>query len=116
MTLVAAGCLLLLFFRVLFDPACRSGINAANKELQGNQPFRLRWTGPFNRDWGLFGSRMGDRPLQIVRAILLVEFILALVLTSHDRPDLLLLSATSFAIAIILTILHVGLNAQPQQF
>lgn len=67
-------------------------------------------------DWGLFGARSGDRPLQTIRALLFVEFIVALVLTGRGRTDLLLLVTASLAVAMMLTFIHVGLNTQTPDF
>jgi hypothetical protein len=109
-TYVAAGVTVILFLRMLFDPACRRGIDAANKEIQGERPFAPRWSGFSDNEWGLFGSRTGDRPLQLIRAILFIEFVVALLLASEGATDLLLLATASFAVAMILSIIHVGLN------
>jgi hypothetical protein len=115
MTLVAAALIICLFLRMLFDPRCRRGIETANAELRGGRPWpsarRVKFSDP---EWGLFGTRYGARPLQVLRAVLLLEFIVALVLTGGDRTDLLLLTAASFTITIMLSIIHVGLNTEAQ--
>jgi hypothetical protein len=115
MTLVAAAVTTALFLRMLFDARCRRGINAANAELRGDRPWpnmhRVKFSDP---EWGLFGTRSGNRSLQVLRALLLFEFIVALVLTGRDRTDLLLLAAASFAVTMMLSIIHVGLNTQAQ--
>ena len=115
MTLVAAAVTIALFLRMLLDPRCRRGINAANAELRGGRPWpsvrRVKFSDP---EWGLFGSRSGNRPLQVLRAVLFFEFIVALVLTGRDRTDLLLLAAASFAVTMMLSIIHIGLNTQAQ--
>ena len=103
----------MLFMRMLFDPQCRRGIDAANTELRGGQPlspFHFRRIGFFDPQWGVFGSRVGERPLQLVRTVLFFEFIVALVLTGRGRSDLLLLAAAAFAVAMMLSIIHLGLN------
>jgi hypothetical protein len=117
LTLMTAAVVIVLFLRALFDARVRKGIDAVNIELRGGKP----WPGrilprPFDLEWGLFGSRMGDRPLQVIRVVCFAEFILALVFSRHDRPDLLLLAAASFGVTIMLTIIHVGLNTKAQQF
>ncbi len=117
MTLIVAAMAIVLFLRMLFDPQCRRGIDAANAELRGGRPWptarRIKFSDP---EWGLFGSRSGNRPLQVVRAALLLEFIVTLLLTGKGRTDLLLLAAASFAVAMALTIIHVGLNTHTQSF
>jgi hypothetical protein len=115
-TLIAVAITAVLFLRMVFDAKIRSGIDAANLELRGDKP----WPGnflpkPLNREWGLFGTRMGDRPLQLIRVVCFGEFLLALVVSRHDRPDLLFLAAASFSLTIMLTIIHVGLNTEAQR-
>jgi hypothetical protein len=107
---VAAAALAVLFLRMLFDPRCRRGIRAASRELQGDQIFRFRGPKLADPKWGLFGSRGGPRPLLIVRAVLWVEFLVALVLTGRGRPDILILASATFGIAIMLSLIHLGLN------
>ena len=115
MAIIAMAAVILLFLRILFDPQCRRGIDAANVELRDGSPwpgrFRIMF---FDPEWGLFGSRMGGRSLQLIRTVLFLEFVVALVLTRNDNTDLLLLAAGSFAMTIMLTIIHVGLNTQSQ--
>ena len=115
-TLIVVGVLLVLFLRLLFDPKVRQGIYAANAELRGVKS----WPGsfmpkPFDPEWGLFGSRMGDPPLQVVRVVSFAEFAVALLLSRHERPDLLILAAASFTVTLMLTIIGVGLNTQTQR-
>jgi hypothetical protein len=114
MTLVAAAVAIALFLRMLFDPRCRRGIDAANAELRGDRPWpsmrRVKFSEP---EWGLFRTRSGNRSLQVLRAILFFEFIIALVLTGRDRTDLLLLAAASFAVTMMLSIIHIGLKVRP---
>jgi len=57
----------------------------------------------------LFGSRAGDKSPLFVRAVLLCEFGVAM-LFSHARPDLTLLAAASFGVAIMLSLFDVGLK------
>jgi hypothetical protein len=110
LTWAAAAALAVLFLRMLFDPRCHQGIRAANRELQGDQPFRLRGPKLTDPTWGLFGSRAGPRPLLIVRAGLGAEFLAALFLSGRGGPHTLLLAAAGFGIAIMLSIIHIGLN------
>ena len=117
MTLVAAAATIVLFLRMLLDPRCRRGIDVANAEMRGGRPWpntrRLKFSDP---EWGLFGTRSGSRYLQILRAVLFFEFVAALVLPGRGRTDLLLLAATSFAVTMMLSIIHVGLNTQASAF
>jgi hypothetical protein len=94
---------------MLFDPSCRRGIDAANKEIRGDHPYRFRWM-MFDAEWGLFGSREGPRSLQLVRLISFIEFIASMIFSGKLGTGVLLLSAASFAVTLMLTIIHVGLN------
>jgi hypothetical protein len=110
LTWVAAAVAALLFLRMLLDPQWHRGIWAANRELQGDRPFRLRGPKLTDPQWGLFGSRGGTRPLLLVRAVLFLEFIAALVSSGVGKPDVLFLASAGFAVAIMLSLIHIGLN------
>lgn len=109
-TYVCAAATLALFLRMLFDPRCHRGIGAASREMQGVQPFRTKWPKLNDARWGLFGSRAGDKSLLWVRAVLFCEFVAAM-LFGRERPELTLLAAASFGIAMMLSILHIRLKA-----
>ena len=108
-TYVCGATTLILFLRMLFDPRCHRGLETANREMHGDQPFRAKWPKLSDPQWGLFGSRAGDKSLLFVRAVLSCEFGVAL-LFSRVRPDLTLLAAASFGVAMMLSLLHVGLK------
>ena len=104
---IAAAMAVVLFVRILFDPKCRRGIDAANLELRGGRP----WPGWrsiefFDPEWGLFGSRMGSPTLLRVRAVLFVEFILVMVLSGRNGGDVLVLSFAASSIPGMLSIIH----------
>ena len=111
MTALAAGTAIVLFMRMLFDPTCRRGINAANRETMGVPGFKFRLTPILDRRWGLFGDRGGSPLLLSIRAILAVELVLAMVLTSRGVPDLLQLAFASFFVVMMLSLIHVGLTS-----
>ena len=108
---VAAAVAVVLFLRMLFDPRCRRGIDAANVELRGGRPWPsgrgIKFADP---EWGFFGSRVGTPALLRVRAVLFVEFILAMVLSGWGGSDVLVLSFAGLAVAMMLTIIHAGLH------
>lgn len=108
-TYVCAAAILVLFLRMLFDPGRRHGIRVANREMHGDPLFPVKWPKLSDSQWGLFGSRIGDKSLLFVRAVLFCEFGVAM-LFSRVRPDLTLLAAASFGVAIMLSLLHVGLK------
>lgn len=108
-TYVCAAAILVLFFRMLFDSQCHRGIEAANRAMHGDQPFWAKWPRLNDPQLGLFGSRVGDKSLLFVRAVLFCECGVAM-LFSHMRPDLTLLAAASFGVAMMLSLLDVGLR------
>jgi len=108
-TYLCATTILILFVRMLFDPRCHRGIEAANREMQGSQLFRARWPKLKDPKWGLFGSGVGDRPLLVVRAVLFCEFAVTM-LFGGVRPDLTLLAGASFGVAMLLSLLHASLQ------
>ena len=111
---ISAGFLATLFLRALFDPACHRAVNAANKELKGDRPLKLRWALIFDRTWGLFGSRMGGGYLKLIRPILLAEFVLGLLTNGSGESGLpLLLAAAGFGTAIMLTIIQLKDHYSP---
>lgn len=114
-TYVCAGAISVLFLRMLFDPRCHRYIEAANREMHGDQPFRAKWPRLNDPQWGLFGSRAGDKLLLLVRVVLLCEFGVAM-LFGHMRPDLTLLAAASFGVAIMLSLLDIGLKRSAPNF
>lgn len=77
--------------------------------MHGGQSFRSRWPKLRDPEWGLFGSRAGDKSLLFVRTALFFEFGVAM-LFGRVRPDLTLLAAASFGVAIMLSLLNVGLK------
>lgn len=112
MTILEAATTVLLFLRMLFDRKCLNGINAASIEIRDDPRrfgFRRSLTDP---KWGLFGSRLGERPLQVVRAILWFEFIAAVILAGRSRADILSLAASAFAVTMMLSIIFAGLNTE----
>jgi hypothetical protein len=106
--MVGSACLLaLLFLRALTDPACHRAVGEANREMRGQSPFSWRLLPFFDPNWGVFGSRMGRGFLVLVRTLLFIEFVLALVLDGSGRPgEPLLLTATAFGLAIMLSLLQ----------
>lgn len=109
-TYTCAAATLVLFLRMLFDPRCHRGIEAANQEIHGGQPFRAKWLGLNDPQWGVFGSRVGGKALLWVRAVLFCEFGVAM-LFGRAQPDLTLLAAASLGAAMMLSLLHVGLKS-----
>jgi hypothetical protein len=114
-TYVAAAVAAVLFLRMLFDPKCHRGINAAKREMRGDRPFGFRWISFSDPQWGLFGSRAGEPALLWVRAVLMGEFILAMLLSGKEGSDILLLAFAAFFVAMMLSIIHVGMTTPTSQ-
>ena len=110
MSLLAAGIILVLFLRLLVDPACRRGIDAANREMMGGQGFRFRLTPILDPRWGLFGTRVGSPLLRAIRVLILAELVAAMGLTGRGPPDLLLLAAASLGVVMMLSLIHIGVT------
>jgi hypothetical protein len=101
---VSAGVLAILFLRILFDRECHRAVNAANAELNGNNPFAWRWISLRDPTWGLFGSRAGGGYLAKLRVVLIVEFVLLVIAEGWGRPQPLLIASAAFGIVTLLTI------------
>jgi hypothetical protein len=85
---VAAAVAALLFLCMLFDPRRHRAIHQANVDMRrgqslGNFP-KVRLLDP---EWGLFGTRAGTPALLAIRAVLLLELILALLLSGKYGPS-----------------------------
>ena len=101
---MSAGVLAFVFLRILFDRACHRAVNAANAELNGNNPFAFRRVSLGDPTWGLFGSRVGGGYLAVLRVALFAEFVLLLIAEGYGRPQSLLIASAAFGIVTLLTI------------
>ena len=108
--IVAAATAATLLVRILLDPKCRRGINIVNRDLQGGRAIGFRSIRLSDGEWGLFGKRTGSPTLFLVRATLFVEFCVAMLVSGSRGNDLLVLAFAAFSIAILLSIIHIGLS------
>ena len=107
-TALAAAFAGLLFLRGLFDPKVHRGTAAANRELSPAGTFLFRRRPLFDPEWGVFGSRTGGPALRLVRSIACLAFALSL----FGGPlDLVWLAFWTAGVAMVLSLLHVGLAA-----
>ena len=111
LALLAAAIAILLFLGMLFDPGCHRGIEAAKREMMGDQGFQFRLTPILDPRWGIFGSRAGTPLLLTIRAALLIECI-AVMLLARAVPILIFLAFASLGIVMMLSLLHVARTSQ----
>lgn len=113
-TLVEAGIAGALFVRMLFDRRVRRGVGAASREIQRVSPSFLgpRWLDP---EWGIWGTRAGSLSTRLVRAMSFLAF-LATLPFYEGRADMALLAAATFAVAMLISLLHLGLTTIPDRF
>ena len=60
----------LLFLKMLFSRFYRRGVDLANLDMRGSDPWPGKPKGFSDPDWGLFGARTGDPVMLRVRAVL----------------------------------------------
>lgn len=106
---VAAGFVVVLFVRALFDPRVRRGIDAANREILGPHGFQFRRTKLNDPRWGVFGTQTGSPVLLAVRAVLFIELLAAMPFVGLVGSELLHLAAASAGVAMMLSFIHAGL-------
>jgi hypothetical protein len=106
----------LLFLRMLFDRRIGAGVNTASRELQRDMSGSRRMALLLDRRWGLLGNRTGTTATRWIRLVAMVAFVGALILCDRTHTDLLLLSGASFAVAILVGLLHVGSTTTPDPF
>jgi hypothetical protein len=114
-TLLSVCLTVILFVFAVLDPRCRRGVGTVSLEVQRDPSIRSYGPNFFHDEWGLFGTRMGSPLLATIRLLLFIEFVLALILSGHADHRVLFLAASSFATVMMLTIMHVGLSAEPAE-
>jgi len=115
LTLVEVAVAILLFLRILLDVRLRRSIAALNRQLQGDQPFRQPRIRLFDPEWGLFGWRGGGLPLAIVRAILLVEFVITGFLMNAFGNGPVYLACSAVFVAVLLSMLYAGITGAAER-
>jgi hypothetical protein len=113
-TLFVGATAALLFLKMLFTRTIRRGVDAANREMQGDDP----WPGKPKKfrdpEWGLFGSRTGTPTLFLLRAVLSIGILpLALIEPWIGTGPVVLWLAGAF-VAIELGIIELALP-RPRQ-
>ena len=109
-TIFVGGTAVCLFVKILCSRTYRRGVDAANREMQGDDP----WPGRAKRfndpDWGLFGSRAGSPALLWVRAILVLGILPMGLLQNWIGMDVVRLWFAGGFVAMELSIMHVALS------
>lgn len=101
LTIITAAAALCLFLRLLLTRAYRDRIDAINIELRDGQPFSYEYRARkalLDPEWGLFGSRTGNRVAQVLRLTLFVEAGVTVLLTRAEEPFVSLVMAGFFAV------------------
>ncbi|MBN9142738.1 MULTISPECIES: hypothetical protein [unclassified Novosphingobium] len=109
LTFVAATPAVCLFLRILFSRTYRDKIDAINIEMRDGQPaFSFRSRKPLlDPEWGMFGTRTGSRPAQVLRAVLFVEAGVTMLL-SQGRAELVGLVMAGLFAAMLVTMLQMA--------
>jgi hypothetical protein len=113
-TIFVAATAALLFVRVLLSRTYRRGVDAVNREMQGDAPQWLAKPTKFSDpEWGLFGSRAGSPALLWLRAILVMGILPMGLLQNWIGLDVVMLWFWGAFVAMELSIMHAALTAQP---
>jgi len=105
-TILMSGTVDFLFFRILFSPTIRQGVNAARREVQG----RDSWINVRDPVWGIFGSRTGSPALLWLRAVLVIGILPIGLFQNWIGMDVVLLWLAGSLVAVELGIMHAALS------
>lgn len=109
-TIFVGGTAVFLFVKILCSRAYRRGIDAANREIQGSDPWPGRARSSSEPDWGLFGSLAGSPALRWVRAILVLGILPMGLLQNWIGMDVAQLWFAGGFVAMELSLMHVALS------
>ena len=109
-TIFVGGTAVFLFVKMLGSRAFRRGIDAANREMQGSDPWPGRAKRFSDPDWGLFGSRAGSPALLWVRAILVLGILPMGLLQNWIGMDVVWLWFAGAFVAMELSLMHLALS------
>lgn len=112
-TIFVGATAVLLFLRMLFSRTYRRGVDAANREMQGNDPWPGRPKKFRDPDWGLFGSRTGSPALLWLRAVLVLGILPLALLQNWIGMEVVWLWFAGAFVAMELSIMHIALS-QPR--
>lgn len=109
-TMLVGGTAVFLFVKILCSRTYRRGINAANREMQGSDPWPGRGKRFSDPDCGLFGSRAGSPALLWLRAILVVGILPMGLLQNRIGMDVVCLWFAGGFVAMELSLMHLALS------
>ncbi|OAN65919.1 hypothetical protein A7X12_14340 [Sphingomonas sp. TDK1] len=112
-TIFVGATAVLLFLRMLFSRTYRRGVDAANREMQGNDPWPGRPKKFRDSDWGLFGSRAGSSALLWLRAVLVLGLLPLGLLQNWIGMEVVWLWFAGAFVAVELSLMHLALS-QPR--
>lgn len=112
-TILTGGTAVLLFLRIIFSRTYRRGIDAINREMQGNDPWPGRPKKLSDPEWGVFGSRTGSLALQWLRAILVFGILPVALLQKLIGSEVVAAWASGAFVVMELSLMHVALS-QPR--
>jgi hypothetical protein len=115
-TLFVGGTAALLFVRILFSRTYRQGVDAVNREMQGDAAQWLAKPKKFGDPvWGLFGSRAGEPALLWLRAILVLGILPTVLMQHWIGWDVVMLWFWGAFVAMELSIMHSALTVPPPE-
>lgn len=109
-TVLVGAAAALLFLRMLFSRAYRHGIDAANREMRGDDPWPGRPKRFLDPEWGAFGRRTGPPALQWLRAALFFGIVPVMMLRNGLGTDVFPLWFGSLIVAMELSLMHIALS------
>ena len=112
-TIFVSATAILLFLRILFSRTYRRGVDAANREMQGEDPWPGRPKKFRDPVWGLFGSRTGSPALLWLRAVLVLGVLPMGLLQNWIGMDVVWLWFAGAFVAMELSLMHLALS-QPR--
>ncbi len=112
-TVFVGATAVLLFLRMLFSRTYRRGVDAANREMQGNDPWPGRPKKFLDPEWGIFGSRGGPPALLRLRAVFFFGSYPIAVLQTWAGIEVVWLWFAGFFVAMALTVMYLALS-QPR--
>ncbi len=101
----------LLFLRILFSSTYRAGIDRANLEMKGDDPWPGKFKSVSDETWGLFGTRAGDTPLLWLRAVLVVGLIPVGLLQELIGTEVFYLWLAAAFVIMELSLMHAALHS-----
>jgi fatty acid desaturase len=109
-TIFVSATAVLLFLRMLFSRTYRRGVDAANREMQGNDPWPGRPKKVLDPNWGFFGSRGGSPALLWLRTVLVIGVLPMMLLQYWTGIEVVWLWLAGAFVAMELSVMHLALS------